>query len=292
MGYNSQLFTYGFNELVDLIVPINLNYMNKIHEGNFNKFDKESLFHASSIPALAIHDFFSNMTFRDQTQDLKSVLHPFRQHTIANVALQSIKAPFGFNVKESPKYISEMFENDKIYHEDYMQLSSNFWNNKMDQRPLHTNITWNGSQIPNFSGSKILNETRNFLGESMNYQGFQLSIRELRTVLPIPFPRTFTRDIYNEVGNTVKNPLDSRFMESLSSVSSVYMTGDLTPVVRLQADLFKRMPLKVKMHLKKDAVIEQDDFAEIQEKLENIYEAYDMINLNRDEGESSGWGSE
>lgn len=50
--------------------------------------------------------------------------------------------------------------------------------------------------------------------------------------------------------------------------------------------MVKKISVANRMHFKNDGCMEDDDFIEIRERLENIYEAFDSINLNREREDS------
>jgi len=56
----------------------------------------------------------------------------------------------------------------------------------------------------------------------------------------------------------------------------------------IHADISKWMPVAVKYQFKKEGGLEEDEFPEMTERLENIYEAYEMFNENWKEEEWCG----
>ena len=75
-AYNLPFSISYFNELADAIVPINLNYKGQIsrYPDYLTDYDDEYMFHKSSIPSLAINDFFGAITQKKSTYDLESVI--------------------------------------------------------------------------------------------------------------------------------------------------------------------------------------------------------------------------
>jgi len=77
-GYNMALTLSSFNELVDSFVPINLNLGSQMArlQDTISGYDSESLFHSSSVPSLAINDFFMPLTQKKPMQDMENALYP------------------------------------------------------------------------------------------------------------------------------------------------------------------------------------------------------------------------
>lgn len=79
------------------------------------------MYHATALPALAIHDFSSNLTLRSGTQtDLKSLVFPLTPYRSANLCLQSLRAPFTYSIDEPTKDLGVIFGDNglkKFYDE-------------------------------------------------------------------------------------------------------------------------------------------------------------------------------
>ena len=155
----------------------------------------------------------------------------------------------------------------------------------MEQKPIYTDITWLGSKISQFPGSKVLNGLRQYIIESDSYQAVNIKVDEYKSLLPLPFPRFFTPQFTSE-GLLSRKP---EFIERMSTLTATYQTGDLSSTIWLNADLVKWMPITSKMHLKNEGYMEDDDFIDMNEWLENMFEAYEMFNDNRKEEE---WDSD
>lgn len=60
MLYNQSLAIAKFNELVDIEIPINLDFSSQedtLFDKYYGRFERDSLYHASAIPALAMSNF-------------------------------------------------------------------------------------------------------------------------------------------------------------------------------------------------------------------------------------------
>jgi hypothetical protein len=78
---------------------------------------------------------------------------------------------------------------DKVYSsQNLLHLSQPFWRPKLDQQPLHTQLNWNGSSLPQISGVKVLKGMKEFLIKTSRYQGININTNEYNSVLPLPFP--------------------------------------------------------------------------------------------------------
>lgn len=74
-AYNLPFSVSYLNELVDAVVPINLNFKGQIskYPDYLTDFDDDYMFHKSSIASLAINDFFCPLIQKNSTYDFESV---------------------------------------------------------------------------------------------------------------------------------------------------------------------------------------------------------------------------
>ena len=95
-GYNMPFSVAKFNELANAYVPIDLNFSGQIqrYPDFLTEFQSDSLFHSSSIPALAINDFWGPIRQKNPINDLGNVLNQLVIFDRANILLNNIKIPF------------------------------------------------------------------------------------------------------------------------------------------------------------------------------------------------------
>mmetsp|Transcript_11200 Transcript_11200/g.11159 ORF Transcript_11200/g.11159 Transcript_11200/m.11159 type:complete len:131 (-) Transcript_11200:497-889(-) len=114
-SYNLPFAVASFNELVNANIPIDLNYQGQIKRfGEYiTDFKGDSLFNTSSIPALALNDFWAPLRSRKPAHTVDTILNPLVMFDKANIILNNIKVPF---IKE-PEFsggINKMFEENQL----------------------------------------------------------------------------------------------------------------------------------------------------------------------------------
>lgn len=166
-AYNLPFSVATYNELVNAIVPIDLSFSGQISRfpDYIENFKSDSLYHSSSIPSLAINDFWGPLRQRRPTHDLESVLHPLVIFKRANILLNNIKMPF---IKD-PDFsggVNKLFELNEIEEsytkKEFIHLSSPFWGPLQKAKPYHIQMNWSGSVHAKMSYSKVLEQARDF----------------------------------------------------------------------------------------------------------------------------------
>lgn len=275
-GYNIPLAVVNLNELVDSIVPIDLNYYGQINRfpDYITGFQKDSLFHTSSIPCLAINDFFGPLTQKKMYQDMEKVLHPLTIFRRANIHLNSIKIPFISEVGFTGG-ADKLFEQNKIAEfyksKEFIHLSSPFWGPLHEKLPFHSQLNWTGAVHPSLTSTKLKEQASDFCFEHL--PSHNLDLMQEKHLLPIPYPRYFSRKLKytGEVGP--KETGD--FVSNLSTFSTLYTTADVRKIVdNVILKYVTQIPYRHKVQFLKEDFIEEDEFIDMRETAHAISDAY------------------
>lgn len=290
--YNLPLSIAGFNEIVDSIVPIDLNYGGQIKRfpDYLPGFNSESLYHTSSIPALAINDFYGPLTQQKPYQDLEAVLSPLNFYRRANIHLNSIKLPFlveeGFT--GGVKKLFELNKIDEYYkNKDLLHLSVPFWGPLHQRKPIHTQMNWTGAVHPTLSHGKLVQQTKEYCEEHMGSNNTNLV--QDRVLLPIPYPRYFTPKL-NHKGELAPSKTHD-FVNNISTFSSVYSSGDIGGIVDTLCKHISNIPHKHKAQFMKDDQIEEEEFTTLRETVQAISDAYLSLNSTGADNDQ-GWSDD
>lgn len=114
-SYNLPFSVATYNELVDANIPIDMNFGSQIkrYPDHLTDFDESSLFNLSSIPALALNDFWAPLRQRGSIHAVEKIIRPLVVFDKANIILNNIKMPF---IKE-PEFgggINKLFEQNEL----------------------------------------------------------------------------------------------------------------------------------------------------------------------------------
>lgn len=233
---------------------------------------------------------------RNSQTDMKTLLAPFRHRLEANIMLQTVRLPLVYEDPVSPfslpHYIKQMKLDTLFSSNDEIQLSRPFWQKNFKHNPHYSHVSWNGSSLPEeskVSGHQLLASIKEELGSCGKYANLNIYFNEFTPVLPLPYPRFLTEDKFNKSGQLVEDPKQSQFVEMMSSMTGTHLTGELCGLMKVHATMLRTMKISDKMQFKKDCYFEEDDFFELKEKMDNVYEAYEEI--VPDTGED-GWDSD
>ena len=133
-GYNSMFSILNYTDLVTSYIPIDIDFSSqaKSFEALMPGFDTESLYHLSSIPALAINDLFMPVTKHKASKDMGMLLYPMTIYKNAKIHMNKIKTPFLVNNWLADEKFPEIV------------LSHQYHDFKSKTVPLHTQVSMNG----------------------------------------------------------------------------------------------------------------------------------------------------
>lgn len=131
-------------------------------------------------------------------------------------------------------------------------------------------------------------------------RGFYTAMRGEPNWLPLPFPRFFTKQSFDESGRCllpdgskeeiakVREKIKDEFVMSVPTLVKIAQDGSYHARIEQAYTEIKSMKLPVKFQLLKEANLEEDELAEIKENLANLVEAYKAINMDSDQEEDEG----
>jgi hypothetical protein len=275
-GYNLPFSVVGFNDLVNAYIPIDLNYSGQLSRNPdfITDFNADSLFHTSSVPALAINDLWSPLAEKKPYQNVDNILNPLVIFHRANILMNNIKMPF-IRQNNFDGRIVNLFEDNKVdtcyKAKEFIHLSSPFWGPLHKAKPFNIQIDWSGAVHSKKSKNVVHQEARDFCAEKIGCHSINIS--EPRTLLPIPFPRYLSPKFDHAGDITPANT--NEFVNNLSTLSTLYSTEDTGMIIeKVFLKSLKNMPYKHKIQFLKEDYMEEDDFMEVREKMQYIADAY------------------
>jgi hypothetical protein len=133
-------------------------------------------------------------------------------------------------------------------------MSSPFWSPFPKSVPFYSSFCWSGARHPKLTYTKLQQKASDFFNDNFPYH--KLNMHEGKTLLPIPFPRYFSKNLSFEGELDKKNPIEH--LHNISSMSMLYSTQDTGNIIeKVLLKHLKSIPYKHRIQFEKEDYLEE-----------------------------------
>ncbi|CDW82252.1 UNKNOWN [Stylonychia lemnae] len=271
--------------LTTAFVPLDeVTMTQQLNQRVFSGFQNQSKFHQSSIYSILIDNFLNEAYKKKQATKFEDLLNEVLYQYSPNIL--SAQLMFPYEMKNDAHVMQDM-KKEKFDKKNLVNFFEAINTNKKGNQhliPTRQSYFFKGTETLLMPGTLSLSHFRDQF-DTFAYKNLQCSRgHNLYTIpqsnlLPIPFPRYFTKNVFDELGLMKQSHFEKdEFVGSAPSLTRLTYDGSYFGHVKKALDSIKYMKMSLKVQLNKDYMMEEEDIREAKERLENLAEGLQALN--------------
>eukprot|EP00347_Sterkiella_histriomuscorum_P022491 403338293 len=320
---NQALWLSELGNLCNLVVPLENAYASEqLIKSTLDQFRGDSQFHLSGAYSLIVDNLLNPVYRKDNRQELSDLLNDLIYQDKPNIITAQMMLPY---LLRDNQHIMKDLTKDKFQAQNFISFfDPETYKPVQQQNGTQITGTVRKQKVPKpiiptrqtylFRGTETLlqpesiqlshfeDQFNNFVYKNMGcYRGHKIYCQPAANLLPIPFPRFFTKNVFNENGLIKSSgfgqigpdgkpiPPSDEFIGTVPSLLRTTQDSSYLPAVQFGAlDKLRNLKVSLKMQLQKEYYMEDEDIKEMKERLENTAEQLRGLNENYDASSSDG----